>query len=77
VIPVPCVKHDAHAGITESGRLPLRAVAGGVVPLRLRVTRRLTCCRCLPCLRASQTALAPAADPLAKPGLHHSHLLLL
>jgi hypothetical protein len=57
---------------------PLRAVTPrGVVPLRLCVTRRLTCCRCLPFLLASQTALTPSADPLGKPGLHHAHLPLL
>ena len=56
---------------------PLRAVTPrGVVPLRLCVTRRLTCCRCLPFLLASQTALTPSADPLGKPGLHHAHLPL-
>jgi hypothetical protein len=52
-------------------------VTRGVVPLRLCVTRRLPCSRCLPFLLASQTALAPSADPLGKPGLHHSHLPLL
>jgi len=56
---------------------PLRAVARGVVPLRLCVTRRLTRCRCLPFLLASQTALTPSANPLGKPGLHHAHLPLL
>ena len=56
---------------------PLRAVTRGVVPLRLRVTSRLTCCRCLLCLLASQTALTPSADPLGKLGLHYAHLPLL
>src|SRR5690242_1249997 len=56
---------------------PLRAVTCGVVPLRLCVTRRLTRCRCLPFLLASQTALTPSANPLGKPGLHHAHLPLL
>ena len=56
---------------------PLRAVTRGVVPLRLCVTRRLTCFRCLPFLLASQTALTPSANPLGKPGLHHAHLPLL
>jgi hypothetical protein len=41
---------------------PLWAVTRGVVPLRLYVTRRLTCCRCLPFLLASQTALTPSAN---------------
>ena len=50
---------------------------GGVVPLRLCVTRRLTCSRCLPFLLASQTALTPPVDPLGQPGLHHAHLPLL
>jgi hypothetical protein len=56
---------------------PLWAVTRGVVPLRLYVTRRLTCCRCLPFLLASQTALTPSANPLGKPGLHHAYLPLL
>jgi len=56
---------------------PLRAVTCGVVPLHLCVTRRLTCSRCLPCLLAGKTALTPSANPLGKPGLHHSHLPLL
>jgi hypothetical protein len=56
---------------------PLRAVTRGVVPLRLRVTPCLTCCRCLPFLLASQTALTPSADPQGKPGLHYAHLALL
>jgi hypothetical protein len=57
---------------------PLQAVTPrGVVPLRLCVTRRLTCSRCLPFLLASQTALTPSANPLGKPRLHHSHLPLL
>jgi hypothetical protein len=49
----------------------------GVVPLRLCVTCRLTCSRCLPCLFASQAALTPSANPPGKSGLHHSHLALL
>jgi hypothetical protein len=55
----------------------LRAVTRGMVSLRLCVTCRLTRCRCLPCLLASQTALTPSAHPPSKPGLHHSHLPLL
>src|SRR6476469_6306418 len=60
----------------EDARLVL-AVTSGVVQLRLCVTRHLTCCRCLPFLLASQTALTPSANPLGKPGLHHGHLPLL
>ena len=55
---------------------PLRAVTGGVVPLPLGGPRRLTRCRRLPCLLASQTALTPSAKPPGKPGLHHAHLPL-
>ena len=62
--------------VPNSTRL-LRAMTRGVVPLRLCVTRRLTCCRCLPCLLASQTALTPSANPPGKPVLHHSHLPLV
>jgi hypothetical protein len=46
------------------------AVSGESVPLHLCVTLRLTSCRCLPCLLASQTALTPSANPLGKPRLH-------
>jgi hypothetical protein len=46
------------------------------VPLPLCGTCRLTRCRCLLFLLASQTALTPSADPLGKPGPHHSHLPL-
>ena len=49
----------------------------GVVPVSLCGTCRLTRCRCLLCLLASQTALTPSADPQGKPGLHHAHLPLL
>ena len=54
----------------------LRAVTRGVPPLPLCGPRRLTRCRCLPCLLTSQTALTPSANPPGKPGLHHSHLPL-
>ena len=63
------------AGIQYAG--PLRPVTRGMVSLRLCVTCRLTRCRCLPCLLASQTALTPSANPPGNPGLHHSHLPLL
>jgi hypothetical protein len=52
-------------------------LARGVIPVTFCGTPCLTCCRCLPCLLASQTALTPPAKPLGKPGLHHSHLPLL
>src|SRR5690242_17523049 len=52
----------------------LRVLTRGVIPVTFCGTPCLTCCRCLPCLLASQTALTPPAKPLGKPGLHHSHL---
>ena len=81
----PNVKHQlageckAPAPIRRTGRTRLallRAMTRGVVPLPFGSTCRLTRCRCLPCLLASPTALTPSANPLSKPGLHHSHLPL-
>jgi hypothetical protein len=44
--------------VPNSTRL-LPVFARGVIPVTFCGTRCLTCCRCLPCLLASQTALTP------------------
>jgi hypothetical protein len=57
--------------------LPAPASRGGtrwVVPLRLCGICRSARCRCLLSLPTNQTALTPSANPLSKPGLHHSRL---
>jgi hypothetical protein len=71
---VRAARSDLAFDMEDAG--PLRAVTRGVIPLGRCVTRRLTCFRCLLFLLASQTALTPSANPLGKPGLHHSHLPL-
>src|SRR5207248_7163402 len=62
--------------VPNSARL-LPVIARGVIPVTFCGAPCLTCCRCLSCLLATQTALTPPGKPLGKPGLHHSHLPLL
>jgi hypothetical protein len=59
------IAHGVSAGLSG-------AVTRWLVPLRLSRACRSTRFRCLPCLLTSQTARTPPANPLTKPGLHHS-----
>src|SRR5690348_7315967 len=71
------VRRRCREDVPNSARRLLGVAARGVIPVTFCGTPCLTCCRCLPCLLASRTALTPPAKPLGKPGLHHSHLPLL
>jgi hypothetical protein len=70
------VRRRCREDVPNSTRL-LPVFARGVIPVTFCGTPCLTCCRCLSCLLANQTALTPPGKPLGKPGLHHSHLPLL
>ena len=77
--PLKLIFHGKSGAYQEDVLISTRLLelARGVIPLAFCGTICLTCCRCLLCLLASQTALTPPAKPLGKPGLHHSHLPLL